>query len=197
MICSTRSTRRRAKRAPEVGDPKLLTLTLYNHERGSVQVSVGRAQKGLAWAIAEITSALQNPKTPEGRALRSCGFCALVFSGIEQDPFVVKFHEGMVLGVADDGKSVQMFPACPEENAKNALQYLEGCLAYAEWVSKTLAAKQANQRPPVVDNSSTYGVADQIRGWIGKEAEQYFHKWVADTRERHALRAAITAQRVS
>jgi hypothetical protein len=90
-----------------------------------------------------------------------------------------------------------MFPACPEDNAKGALQYLEVCLAYVEWVEKVLGAKQAATRPPVIDNSLMYGVEDQIRDWIGQEAEQYFQKWVGETRERHASRAAIAAQQVS
>lgn len=177
--------------------PKLLSLAIYSHERGQTTVSVERARKGLAWAIQTITKALQNPQSPEGKSLRSCGFVALAFHGHDTTPYVVKFHDGMVLSIADDGKSVEVFPAKPEANANEAIQYCQDCLAYVEWVEKVISAKQTSSRPPVIDNSLLCGVEDSVRTWVGYEAEQYFRDWQAATRERHAKKLAQSVQVIS
>ncbi len=170
---------------------KFLSLVVFSHEKAAGVVNVERALKGLGWAIQAVHRALQDPKSAEARCLRHLGYCAVILAGPGGDEYVRRFEDGNVVCIDPTGRDLEMIPAQPEGNGREALAWLEACLGYTQWVQRVLEAKQASSRPPVFDTAALGVVREEIRGWIGQEAEQYLADWKATAHERAAARARL------
>lgn len=171
----------------------LLSLSIFNHAKDSTATDTGVALKRIAWAIATIISARDNPDSGEGRALRKFGFLACIFKAPLGVVHVEKFDRGHVAHVSDDGRLVIKAEGQGPANVEDALAWLTMIQNYVTWVVRVEEAANTGSRPPVFDNIRLMAVPTEIRHWIGLKADQYFKTWHARSRSAHAATATLVA----
>lgn len=165
---------------------KLLTCPIFKTERGSQGVSLERALDSLDQGIRKLNFAVENPRSPEGMALRYRGFVSIILVGPKGDEAIEYFHTGGCERIADNGRSVIFDAPCPEQNARAALEFLKVAYQYGLWVKGVEQAAVADKRPPVFDTMGLGGVSDSVRSWIGQNAEAYFSAWAAERLDKAA-----------
>ncbi len=168
---------------------KLLSLVIWNNAKGSQTIDLVVACTRIKWALSTLRIAVEDPESAPGRALACYGFVSVVLTGPSGDQVVKSFADGCVANVSENGRGISEQLRCPEANAAAAREWLVAALAYAEWCVWTEVAKGGQDRPPVFDTLRYGHVAEDLKGWIGVEAEQYLHDWKSKAHERAAARA--------